>query len=412
MRRVRILLGVAGILLLSLGTAACVFDSSTCKCSLSSSASKFAYVIGSSDSIAAFTITSGAGTLVPVSGSPFGAGGTPMFGAADPAGKFLYVADPGTQHIFAFNIDQTTGALTAVTGSPFSVDSGELITARMPVVDPTGGFLYVTDFDSCGDGCFGAISAFKIGADGSLTAVAGSPFATKYGALGIAVHPTGGFVYAVDSNSGVISGFKMDSTSGVLTEISGSPFSVGEIRVSFAAVHPSGKFLYATGTLGTGTNGFVFGYSIDPTSGALTEINLGSNRTGMNPQGIDVDGIDNFLFVANEASSSPTGATSGSISVYQIDAIAGTLTQVVGSPFATTGNNPFQLAVDRSCKFLYVTNSDGGRGSAFDYALGFTIDPLSGNLTAVAGSPFSTSSSGPPGGIVLTPHLAAIGTGP
>jgi 6-phosphogluconolactonase (cycloisomerase 2 family) len=414
MKGVRVALGVAGVLLAGLGMVACT-GRATCLCFFTTTASKFAYVIGSSDSVAAFTITPGTGSLVPVSGSPFGAGGTPMFGAADPAGKFLYVADPGTQVVFGFSIDPSTGGLTPVPGTRFPLRASK---AEMPVVDPTGSFLYVTHLDSCGDDCQGAISAFKIGTDGSLTEIAGSPYTTDYGTLGIAVHPSGKFVFAINGQNccriaATVSAFQVDPASGALTEINGSPFVAGEAIPLFAAVHPGGNFLYVTEqNLSPTSNGFVVTFSIDATSGALTPISGFSTGAGLNPQGIDVDAIDSLLFVANSGTANAMAQVDGSISAYRMNGTTGALTAVSGSPFATRGSNPLQLAVDRSCRFLYVTNLEGGRGSTFDYALGFTIDSLTGNLTTVPGSPFSTSSSGPPGGIVLTPHRAATSTGP
>ena len=403
MRRVRILLGVAGILLLSLGTAACVFDSSTCKCAVSSTASKFAYVMLEFDTIAAFTIDASTGGLTAVSGSPFGGNINPVYGASDPAGKFLYAVDQSAGSVDSFSIDQTTGALTAVPGSPVRLNPSE---ARVPIVDPSGSFLYITHLDSCGDGCKGAVSAFKIGTDGSLTAIAGSPYTTDYGTLGIAMRPDGKFLYTMNGANGGgtvadISAFQVDPTSGALTQVSGSPFPGSAIPL-FAAVHPSGNFLYA---IVAGEGFAVEPFSIDPTTGALTSTD-NFFPLGQNPMGIDVDAVDNLLFVANNGSPSATNSVDGSISVFQMNATTGALTQVTGSPFTTTGSNPFQPAVDRSCKFLYVTNNAPARGSVANYVLAFAIDPLSGSVTAVPGSPFATPSGGPPEGIVLAPHQA------
>lgn len=411
MRRNRILQGIAVALLAGLGTSACTLNT-TCNCILSNAASKFAYVIGSSDSVSAFTITPGSGVLVPVSGSPFGSGTAPVFGAADPAGKFLYVGDPSSVRVFGFSIDQTTGALTAIPGSPFDLSAER---AEALEVDPTGSFLYVTHLDNCNAGCVGAISVFKIAVNGSLTEIDGSPYDTDFGTIGIAVHPSGKFVYTINGQipfhtAANISVFQVNPTSGALTQITGSPFATSELLPQFVAVHPNGQFLYVTGDINAFSDGFVLAYSIDATSGALTPLSSFSTEAGVNPQGIDVDAIDNFLFVANVGAPAPTGSVDGSISAYRINGTTGVLTAVSGSPFATTGSNPFQLAVDRSCRFLYITNKEGGRGSTFAYALGFTIDSLTGNLTAIQGSPFSASSSGPPGGIVLTPHRTGTGT--
>jgi 6-phosphogluconolactonase (cycloisomerase 2 family) len=402
MRQLRGALGIAGILLFSLGTASCLNGGSPCLCVTSSEASKFAYVMLEFDTIAAFAITGGTGSLTPVPGSPFGGSISPEFGAADPAGKFLYAVVPGQRSVFGFSIDQTTGSLTAVPGSPFSLSPEE---PQMAVVDPTGSFLYVSHQDSCGDNCTGAISAFKINTDGSLTEIEGSPYNTDYGTLGLAIHPSGKFLYAMNfmnccNTPTDISIFQVNATTGALTEIDGSPFQI-DVAPLFATIHPNGNFLYATAEAEGGSG--VVGFSINPTSGALTPLSPFGISAGQNAGTIDIDGIDNVLFVANAG---VIDSTDGSISAYQINATTGALTSVAGSPYTTTGSNPFQLAVDRSCKFLYVTNG-APRGTMPNDVLGFAINSANGTLTAVPGSPFSTPSGGPPRGIVLTPHLAA-----
>jgi 6-phosphogluconolactonase (cycloisomerase 2 family) len=399
MKRIRMALAVAGILSLSMGVASCV-NSSNCQCATSSAASKFAYVMLETDTIAAFGINANTGALTPVTGSPFGGNISPFYGASDPAGKFLYAVDQFNGRIYGFSIDQTTGALTGVEGSPFTPRASEAV---MPIVDPTGSFLYVTNLDTCGDDCKGAVSAFKIAPDGSLIEMAGSPYTTDYGTFGIAMAPSGKFLYTMNGRNccravQTVSAFQVDPVSGALTAIDGSPFSAGGIA-SFAAFHPSGNFLYVI-VSGEGTA--VQTFSINPTTGALSSTDSFVNL-GQNPQGIDVDTIDDFLFVANNGSTG-AGRVDGSIQVFHIDATTGALTQVLGSPFTTTGSNPLQPAVDRSCKYLYVTNNNVPGGTAADYVLAFAIDPITGNLTGVPGSPFATSSGGAPQGIVLTPH--------
>jgi 6-phosphogluconolactonase (cycloisomerase 2 family) len=397
-------LGVAGILSLSMGTASCVHDPA-CQCALSAAASKFAYVTGNG-SISAFSLNASTGVLTPVNGSPFSASDTGDLAAADPAGKFLFLVVPGLG-IYAYTIDQNTGALTQVSGSPFkttSIDSAEL---RQPVVDPSGSFLYVAVLDSCGDGCAGAISAFKINTDGSLTEIAGSPFKTDYGAIGIAVHPSGHFVYSINSSNcckttDTVSVFQVNATSGALTEVAGSPFALPGAVTSgffaeFGAVHPNGQFLYVTAlTNNNTTNGSVYGFSIDTTSGALTSLSGSPFAAGLNPLGIDVDSIDNFLFVVNAGpigGSRPPGVD-GNIMVYKIDASTGNLTPVQGSPFGATTETLFLLAVDESCRYVYVTDPSG-------LLFGFSINSATGALTPVPGSPLTVSGSI---GVVLTPH--------
>src|SRR5580700_8821660 len=80
-----------------------------------------------------------------------------------------------------------------------------------------------------------------------------------------------------------------------------------------------------------------------------------------------------FVYVANEISSN--------ISAYSLNPKTGVLTAVPGSPFST-GGGPFALALHPSSRFLYVTNTGAATVS------GYGIDDKTGVLTAVPGSPF------------------------
>jgi Lactonase, 7-bladed beta-propeller len=82
--------------------------------------------------------------------------------------QFVYVANFGSlitgispSNVSGYAIDPTTGALTPIKGSPFA--AGILPTSV--AVDPTGKFAYVANSNS------NTVSAYSIGADGSLTPV-------------------------------------------------------------------------------------------------------------------------------------------------------------------------------------------------------------------------------------------------
>ena len=92
-----------------------------------------------------------------------------------------------------------------------------------------------------------------------------------------------------------------------------------------------------------------------------------------------------FAYVAN--------FNSNNVSAYTINPSTGALTAIVGSPF-TAGSFPRSVAVDPSGKFAYVLN-EGGNVS------GYTINPSTGALTAIAGSPFTTG--GDPRSMTMNP---------
>lgn len=173
---------------------------------------------------------------------------------------------------------------------------------------------------------------------------------------------------------GAISSFAVDAATGLFRR------TMGYVNVSGAAasaVDPLGQFAYFTGNV---TGGFI-GFSIDPKTAALTPI-PGSPFPPFSmaldlPGSLTVDPTGKFVFV--------TG-TQG-LYAYTIGT-GGALTEVTGSPFLTGANSsPSSVTVDPSGKFVYVANSAKNNLSAF------SIDPISGALTPVSGSPFATGSA-------------------
>jgi len=66
-----------------------------------------------------------------------------------------------------------------------------------------------------------------------------SPIALRRrdGAVSVAVAPEGGFVYVVNADSNNVSGYTINPTTGALTAISGSPFAAGSRPFSVGAFH-------------------------------------------------------------------------------------------------------------------------------------------------------------------------------
>jgi hypothetical protein len=89
-------------------------------------------------------------------------------------------------------------------------------------------------------------------------------------------------------------------------------------------------------------------------------------------------------------------ADANNVSGYTIDPSTGALTAIAGSPF-DAASEPSSVAVDPSGKFAYVANEvSGSTGNV----LGYMINPSTGALTAIAGSPFAAG--------VLIPQSVAI----
>lgn len=88
--------------------------------------------------------------------------------------------------------------------------------------------------------------------------------------------------------------------------------------------------------------------------------------------------MGDFVYVSNNGSNT--------VSAYAINPTTGALTPVTGSPFAT-GSGPGTVAINAAGSLAYVTNGGSNDISAFK------INASSGALTPVAGSPFAAGSA-------------------
>jgi 6-phosphogluconolactonase (cycloisomerase 2 family) len=238
-------------------------------------------------------------------------------------------------------------------------------------------FIYVSDGEGTDDSVYGYSVNTQTGA---LTAITGSPFTTGLTAppQGLASDPLGKFLYVTQANNNQIAGFTIGSN-GALTPMAGSPFNTGDTYPSAIVVDSAGAFLYASNN--QSVLGSISGFSIAPTSGTLTPVTGSPFTTLVNggPTNLAVSPKSSFLYVPLAGTTSPLS----SIFAYSFDS-TGVLSQIPGTPF-TVGTQPIAAIVDPSGKYLYSADFGGNDISAF------TIDSSSGALTAISGSPFAAS---------------------
>ena len=307
--------------------------------------------------------------------------------AVNPASTFLYLSDPSANVIDIFSISPITGAPTG--------NGGLLLTVICPfcppnsgpgalALDPSGRFLYYGS-STVGLGAGGVVQG--IGAlavnstTGALSGVAGSPFPADQVPFSVLVHPSGQFVYTENTNGvlspgsglslGSISGFAVDSSTGALAPVPGSPFlAPANADVAGFAIHPSGKFLYAP--TGLAANG-ILAWSVDAATGKLTVLPGSPFEAGVATFDAALDPEGKFLYVS-------AGATGGILG-FNVDANSGALAPLASSPFSS-GTALLGPVVDPSGRFLFAVDS---RNSAI---AGFSLDATTGALTAL-GNPTS-----------------------
>jgi 6-phosphogluconolactonase (cycloisomerase 2 family) len=174
----------------------------------------------------------------------------------DPAGLHVYVANQVANSISVYQYWGTSPQLFATTGSPFSLGAEPLLMA----IDPNESFLYVV----CGDHTLRVFSvAYFTG--GTITQVASVSLAGL--PSGLAVEPTGHFVYTSDGTG--VSAFAVNSQTSALTAVLLNP-AVALSNTTGVYAEPAGQYLYVT-TGAQNVPGAVFGYSIHG-DGTLTAI--------------------------------------------------------------------------------------------------------------------------------------------
>ncbi len=285
--------------------------------------------------------------------------------ALHPAGKFVYLSGgiglPG--RLCGFAIDPVTLAWTPVTPpgvKPAAVGSNP----RTVAIEPSGRFLYVAgDLD-------GTVSGFAVDrVTGVPSPLPGSPFATG-GSLPIPVviDRSGRFMYVGQSTGsfdGSIAVLAIDSTTGALSHTPGSPFpnAVNFGRIAALALSPDGRFLFTGGSaLAT--------YTVNPATGAPTRI---ASRAGYY-YGLAVDPTGRFLFGVDDTDDLLHGfsiAADGILAPVGVPQKFGSVTQVTP-------------AIATVADLVYVGNA--GAGGIY----GFRINPSTGALAPVAGSPFAS----------------------
>jgi len=292
---------------------------------------------GGDQTISAFQIDPTSGALTAAAGSPFASGLTldacsGISLSATPDGRFLMASSNGQINTFSIGVGGTLTSLSTAV-NPAAPNAGMQLSAHAQ-------FLAVSNGTS--------VSVFSINPDGSLAAVAGSPFAeTGTGTMaGLDFNSTSGLLYGAEASA--TSSFADAWTigvSGVLSAVTGSPFSTSAINSNVVLLSPNNSFLFASNQGSNSVNSF--SVAADGTLASLGS--FGSAASLHAPVGMSTDRSGNLLYVADDTFGVAVFSISATGSLSQVGdtAIAGAvqIQDLVAYPPRMASNADLSVAV-------------------------------------------------------------------
>ena len=326
------------------------------------------------------------GSLTPVPGSPFVAGGAGTgSGLASQGaiqitqdGRFLIAVDAGSNQVSVLRI-HFHGSLSLVPGGV--VSSGGTLPDSIAV---HGNLVYVANSGNGGSNYTG----FRLGFDGRLFPIPGSTVTLAANAApgDVLFNGTGTKLVGTEVGPSVIDSFTV-GFGGRLSAAPGSPFKaegLGPFGSEFRPTDPDQ--LFVSNAHNTAADSGTVSAFTDSRNGTLTSVAASPFADDqMAPCWVEISHDGQFLFTVNTAS--------GTISRFQIGD-SGVLTLLGSTPVGQTGGvGAVDARLSPDGRYLFVDESRIGKVGAFAVH--------GGNLTELASSPASLPAGATPAGIVV-----------
>ena len=278
------------------------------------------------------------GSLRPVEGSPVSSGGsTPVTIAVHD--DLVIVGNSGAVSNYTGFTLNAGGQLQPLTNSTFALPSG-----TMPgdvLFDGDGTHLVGTRIGTAVGAATlpSEIDSFNVGDEGHLTAAPGSPFpAQGAGPFGSEFRPTNPSQLFVSNahdgaGNGSISAYDVTSL-GVLDPIAGSPFADKQTAPCWVEISHDGRFLFTVNTANPSISRFAIADNGSLTLLGSTPFN---SPMGLGPEDARLGPNGDKLWVVDTAA--------GKISAFAVS--GGNLTELASSPTSLpAGMHPFGIVVD------------------------------------------------------------------
>lgn len=324
--------------------------------------------------IQTYAIDAASGAVTPVAGSPFPAGAAAGCIDFEPTGKFGFTAVGvnNSTSLESYSRDASTGRLTL-----FGTTNLNAVPTRA-AIDPLGQFLYVgtsVDFFKTTMGLGFSIDS----STGTLTPLQGSPFTLSPFGGTFTFHPSGNFVFMANTNGHSIDTYSVARPTGALTLSSTTPTCINPTPLRFS---PDGDFAYTTCSVSTAGNpnstSSLESFAV-AANGALTHV--GSTPTAYLVSDLTVDPSGEFLYLSSimsylQVATVGVNGAAGPVRSFGAQEMTSLSNVVIG------GASPVKFTP----KTAYITSAGDNTLSAYSVN-------ADGSLTALAGTPISTAAS-------------------
>jgi len=376
---------------------------------------------GSALELASYKINSTTGALTGSTSTAL-TGDSPTSVVAHPSRRFVYVTNAGSStvngidpnSVAVYQLNTTNGTITGAAISSLATGATVgIYKPTMPVIHPSGKFLYVMNFGSVSNNAGGDISLFAInGATGALTLSTSVTSGGGAQPMGIAFNPLGTFAYVVyagssssNSFSSTVKVYSVDATTGALTgPVSGVAASFLGSNPWSIAVDANGKFAYVAclSTNSNVTTDQLIVYGIDGTTGALTNLGNTAVTNGSRLATLAADSFGRFLYAGRQQP-----WLSKNLLSYKADTTTGALTLANDVLTSCPGGGcvgPMAVVAEPQGKFVYAIDVQQGLSA-------FSVDATTGMLAA-AGSSLTGAYVPWTGGIGIPFTFGVTGTHP
>lgn len=338
-------------------------------------------------------------------------GAAPTSVVAHPSRRFMYVTHAagatvnniGPNSVSVYHLNTINGTINGAAKGSVSTGAPAGYQSTMPAIHPSGKFLYVMNFDVASVNPLGFISLFIInGTTGALTLSTSVTSGGDARPMGIAFNRLGTLAYVLYGGSSSINPFatqvKVYSVNASTGELTGPSSGVAAGVLGSGpwsiAIDPNDKFIYVA-CLSTDQ---VITYSINSSSGALTNVGSTSVTPGSKLTSLAADSFGRFLFAGRQQP-----WLSKNLLAYQINATFGSLTltnSVLTSCIGGACVGPVTVVAEPQGQFVFA--NDVGQGlSAFQVDANTGVLTSAGNLTNVfvpwtggVGIPFTFAATG------------------